>query len=193
MEHLIGNAIITHLTREIILMLIYDIVLLLTKLVKCNLPVTDKRALLTYFNMSIMPFWQKSITGKWSKKICHGCAACTYHICAQGIGLVDFTQINKEKHTKSLLTISNHSPFSKLLTHDTSQMSQLWTKLQDKPKDMIHSLISAPQSKNAVCTLQINFKLLPFPLENSCKMSRRWILLHKWEYWLHQTCVNTTS
>ena len=33
--------------------------------------------------------------------------------------------------------------------------------------------MSAPQSKNAVCALQINCKLLPFPLRNPAEMKKQ--------------------
>ena len=42
----------------------------------------------------------------------------------------------------------------------------------------LHAYITAPQSKNAVCALKINCKLLPFPWRNPAEMSRRSILFH---------------
>ena len=51
---------------------------------------------------------------------------------------------------------------------------------------------SASQSKNVVCALQINCKLLPFPSKkkNPADMSRRSILFHTKGSFYNQTCLN---
>ena len=46
---------------------------------------------------------------------------------------------------------------------------------------------SPPQCKNAVCALQINCKLFPFPLEKSCRNEQT---SNSLPYLIYQTCLN---
>ena len=61
------------------------------------------------------------------------------------------------------------------------------------PYLFLQALTSALQSKNAVCALQINCKLLSFPLRNPAEISWQSILFQTFkQYLLYQTHVNTT-